>query len=54
MNERKKEIIELLKRKGIDVNKLERELMVLLREGGTTAEISSYIRRIIEGERKWK
>lgn len=52
MSERKKEVIELLKKKGIDPNKLERELMILLRKGYSTVEVSSYIRKIVEGEKK--
>ena len=52
MSERKKEIVELLKRKGIDPVRLERELVSLLRKGSSSVEVGSYLRRIIEGEKK--
>jgi len=52
MSEQKKKVVELLKRKGIDPIKLERELVSMLRKGSTSFEVTSYIRRIIEGENK--
>ena len=48
---KKKNIIEVLKKKGIDPVALERELVALFRKGASSLEIEEYLRKIIEGVR---
>jgi urocanate hydratase len=52
MLERKREIMELAKKRGIDLVKLEKELISMLRKGNSAFDIKSYvesyIRRLLE------
>jgi len=50
MSERKKEIIESLKSKGIDPVKLEREVIMLLRKGSSSLKVRDYLKKLLEGE----
>jgi len=55
MNERKREVMESLKKKGIDLVKLEKELISLLRKGKSALDLESHIKKLIEvgaGERR--
>lgn len=47
--DRKENIIEVLKEKGIDPIVLERELVALFRRGASSLEVEEYLRRVIEG-----
>ena len=52
MSERKKEIVEALKRRGIDPIELERKLIATLRKGALSTEIREYIKSLVEGGKK--
>jgi len=44
----KKEIIKVLKKKGIDPTSLERELIGIFRKGKSSLEVEEHLKRIIE------
>jgi len=52
MSERKKEIIESLKRKGVDPVKVEKEVMMLLRKGASSLQVREYLKKLLEGGEK--
>lgn len=52
MMERKMEVYKVLQSKGIDVTKLEKELMAILRKGASLIELQEYLRKVIEGGEK--
>ena len=52
MSERKKEVVELLRKKGIDPIRLEKELLAILRKGSSSLEVRSYMKRLLEDEKK--
>jgi len=52
--EQKAEILKFLQSKGIDVLKLERELLAMLRGGISLVELQEYLKKVVErrGEKK--
>ena len=50
MNEKKKQVIEKLKKKGIDPIEVERKVIKIMRNGGTSLEIREYLTKIVGEE----
>lgn len=48
----KVEVIETLKKKGIDPIKLEKELLTMLRKEQSSLRIRDYLKKLLEGEMK--
>lgn len=51
MSKHKQDVMEALREKGVDLIKLEKELISLLRRGGSALDVESYIKRLIEVEK---
>ena len=45
----KAEVIEALRRKGIDPVKLEKELVAMLRKGASSLEVRDHLKKLLEG-----
>ncbi len=52
MSERKKEVMEELRRKGIDPIMVEREAVMILRKGESSLRVREYFKKLLEGESK--
>ena len=52
MMERKMEVYKVLQSKGLDVTRLEKELMTMLRKGASSIDLQEYLRKVIEGGEK--
>jgi len=50
MSERKQEVIKALRSKGIDIAKVEREVIALLRKGASSLEVREYFKKLLGGE----
>ncbi len=52
MSERKQEVINALRGKGIDIIKVEKEVIALLRKGTSSLDVREYFKKILGDERK--
>jgi len=49
MSERKQEVINALRGKGIDPIKVEKEVITLLRKGASSLEVREYFKKLLGG-----
>ena len=52
MERRKREIVEALKKKNIDIVKVEKEVVNMLRNRASSVEVQKFLQRVIEGGEK--
>jgi len=48
----KTEVVEALRKRGIDPIKLEKELLVMMRKEQSPVKIRDYLRKLLEGEKR--